>query len=355
MADVFLSYSRQDKARAAQFVELLEDHGWDVFWDQETRAGTLWPKVLEDELNQARCLLVLWTASSVTSRWVRIEAYEALQTDKLLPVRLEKVKPPMEFRQTQAFDLIGWAGERDDPRLAYLIADLCAFAKLEPRKPVLHRADRLATPTRIPPASGEWLATPTISGAPDFTAHRAPTYRSIPGVAVPTLVPDVEQVHAKEAPASPDASAAFVQRPDTDSERIEPVDAGVADGESKPAGQKGSKLWWGLGMGAAAVAAVWIVRTLNVPGSVPSSPPTEPTVVVPVPLPKPPGPDVEPPKEVKGAAIATERSPERTPPKPTKAPRALPARCLEITDKYQTTGQLTAAELQYLNSQECAK
>src|SRR5512134_3388593 len=134
MADVFVSYARQDKARAAHFVELLAGYGWDVFWDQETRAGTIWPKVLEDELGLARCLLVLWTANSVASRWVRIEAYEALQTDKLLPVRLERVKPPMEFRQTQAFDLIGWTGARDDPRLTHLIADLCTLAKLEPRK-----------------------------------------------------------------------------------------------------------------------------------------------------------------------------------------------------------------------------
>ncbi len=125
MADIFVSYSRQDKERAAQFVHLLEDCGWDVFWDQETRAGTLWPKVLEDELGLARCLLVLWTANSVLSRWVRIEAYEALQGDKLSPVRLENVKPPMEFRQTQTFDLLGWTGERDDPRLDHLIADLC--------------------------------------------------------------------------------------------------------------------------------------------------------------------------------------------------------------------------------------
>ena len=45
MADLFVSYSREDKARAEEVVRLLEDYGWDVFWDQETRAGELWPKV----------------------------------------------------------------------------------------------------------------------------------------------------------------------------------------------------------------------------------------------------------------------------------------------------------------------
>jgi len=127
MADVFVSYSREDKARAAQIVSLLEGDGWDVFWDQETRAGTMWPKVLEQELDAARCLIALWTATSIDSRWVRIEAYEALQTDKLLPLLLDDVRPPLEFRQTQTFDLIGWNGDRTDPRVSHLLSDLRAL------------------------------------------------------------------------------------------------------------------------------------------------------------------------------------------------------------------------------------
>ena len=65
MADLFVSYSREDKARAEEVVRLLEDYGWDVFWDQETRAGELWPKVLEEELIKARCLVALWTTTSI--------------------------------------------------------------------------------------------------------------------------------------------------------------------------------------------------------------------------------------------------------------------------------------------------
>jgi hypothetical protein len=329
MADVFLSYSRQDKARAEQFVHLLEGQGWDVFWDQETRAGTLWPKVLEDELTQARCLLVLWTANSVASRWVRIEAYEALQNDKLLPVRLEKVKPPMEFRQTQAFDLIGWNGDREDPRLQNLIADLCEFAKLTPRRPVLA------------PASGEWLATSTIAGAPDFTAHRTPTYRSVPGVAAPAPAPGIDETPQPNAP------------PEDERPRTAAAGTAVAGGSRR-------KLWVGLGLGAAAIVAVWIVQTLIVPGEktaaepfkpeiLTKQPERQPTAVAADPGPKDSAPAVTAPIKPTGMAIA----------KPTaaaaKPARTLPARCVEITEKFQTTGQLTAEERQFLASKECAK
>src|SRR5688500_19069864 len=118
MADLFVSYSREDKARAAEVVRLLEDYGWDVFWDQETRAGELWPEVLEEELGRARCLVALWTTTSIASRWVRIEAYEALQSKKPVPVLREKVRPPLESRQAETVDLIGGHRDRDAARPA---------------------------------------------------------------------------------------------------------------------------------------------------------------------------------------------------------------------------------------------
>ena len=148
MADLFVSYSREDKARAEEVVRLLEDYGWDVFWDQETRAGELWPKVLEEELGNARCLVALWTTTSIASRWVRIEAYEALQSEKLVPVLLDKVRPPLEFRQTQTFDLTGWNGDREDARLAHLLADLTALAKA-PSSRGASRRPHIVVPTTL--------------------------------------------------------------------------------------------------------------------------------------------------------------------------------------------------------------
>ncbi len=367
MADVFVSYSRQDKALAAQFVELLEGYGWDVFWDQETRAGTLWPKVLEDELNLARCLLVLWTASSVASRWVRIEAYEALQTDKLLPVRLERVKPPMEFRQTQAFDLIGWTGARDDPRLTHLIADLCTLAKLEPRKgPVPQRA-KIAVPTLGPATqAGEWQAPATLSGAPDFTSHRAPTYRSI-GTAVPTLAPKAEapsvesptQLH-EETPAS-GAQDAGAETIPAASDRIDrEAQAVKAIGESVDPSPRRRKLIWGLGLAAVSIATVWIGRTVIAPDGRTSTGGAsaggfEPEIVTKIPSPDaavaaPANPS--PPSVTVIEPVPVDKPKVRAADPPRAASNS---RCIEIAEKFQTTGQLTAEERKFLSSKECAK
>ncbi len=372
MADIFVSYSRQDKARAAQFVELLEGFGWNVFWDQETRAGTIWPKVLEDELGLARCLLVLWTTNSVASRWVRIEAYEALQGDKLLPVRLEDVKPPMEFRQTQTFDLLGWAGERDDPRLDHLIADLCSLAKLEPRKGTIGPATLNAVRTLVPATLGvsTWQAPGTLPGAPDFSGQHAPTYRSV-GVAVPTLTPhtqepsraerttraetlpfvDTQVVKSEAAPTAAPGSRAS----ENDVQTVNTAGANAATAAAAIASDRlRRRAAWGLGFAVVVLAGVWIARTMVGPDKAPiKDDPFKPAMTADVPAPN------------KSTAVVTEPAPPTiitTPPvtaaKPTTSvarPHSPSSRCIEITERFQQTGQLTAEERQFLSSKECAR
>ena len=272
MAEIFISYARQDKVRAAQFVELLESFGWDVFWDQETRAGTIWPKVLEDELGLARCLMVLWTANSVASRWVRIEAYEALQGDKLLPVRLENVKPPLEFRQTQTFDLLGWAGERDDPRLDHLVADLCALAKLAPRRGSIGPATLNAVRTLVPSTLGvsRWQAPQIAPGAPDFSGHHAPTYQSV-DLAAATSAPHAQESSRADAYARAD-TLPYLGTQVSKSESAAPAPTGLTtaasetraastvrqstpiDAPSTTADRKRRQLAWGVGLAVLAVA-----------------------------------------------------------------------------------------------------
>jgi hypothetical protein len=151
MQQLFVSYAREDLSRVAPLVDLLRAAGFDVFWDQSLPAGVEWAEFLDAKLGTAHCLLVLWTPASVASRWVRTEAHEALQKDKLLPVLLDDVRPPLAFRQIQCFDLTGWHGHRADPRLARLADEVRARADdADPSPPSL-------TPPSAAPAGRLWL------------------------------------------------------------------------------------------------------------------------------------------------------------------------------------------------------
>jgi hypothetical protein len=60
MADIFLSYGHTDRARAEALVELLSAH-FSVWWDKDLDAACTWRKELEEQIDAARCVVVLWT------------------------------------------------------------------------------------------------------------------------------------------------------------------------------------------------------------------------------------------------------------------------------------------------------
>ncbi|XOV86284.1 MAG: TIR domain-containing protein [Pseudomonadota bacterium] len=121
MADIFVSYAREDHAKAKALVGLLEDQGWSVWWDREIGPGSAFSRVIEEEIEKARCVLVLWTSHSVASEWVNAEASEGLARRILIPVLLEGVRVPLVFRQMQASDLTGWPGRARPEEIASLL------------------------------------------------------------------------------------------------------------------------------------------------------------------------------------------------------------------------------------------
>ncbi len=124
MSDIFLSYASVDRERVRPLVEELESHGWDVWWDREIPLGKSWPDVIAEALEGARAMVVVWTEASVASKWVKIEAHEGEQLQAFVPVRLDPVVPPLQFRLTQAADLTGWTGDRGDEQFLAVIGVL---------------------------------------------------------------------------------------------------------------------------------------------------------------------------------------------------------------------------------------
>jgi len=93
-------------------VELLERQNYSVWWDRSLSTGTAFDKEIELELDNAQCVLVMWSYASVMSDWVRAEASDALGRSILVPVFIDDVKPPLIFRNIQTISLVGWPSSR---------------------------------------------------------------------------------------------------------------------------------------------------------------------------------------------------------------------------------------------------
>ncbi len=116
MSHIFISYASADRERARAIAGELERRGLTVWWDRVIAPGRQYDEVIEENLNAARCVVVLWSASSAASKWVKIEAGEALRKDRLVPALIEaEVRIPLEFSRVQAADLSTWqAGQHSD-------------------------------------------------------------------------------------------------------------------------------------------------------------------------------------------------------------------------------------------------
>jgi hypothetical protein len=133
MADVFLSYASQDRETARALARRLGEMGWSVFWDRTIPPGREFDVVIGEALKAARCVVVLWSAASVTSRWVKEEAEEAATRDILVPALLHDVTVPLGFRRLQAAKLTGWPSSPSaDHEFQELVASISRFVGTAP-------------------------------------------------------------------------------------------------------------------------------------------------------------------------------------------------------------------------------
>src|SRR4051812_13540774 len=120
MNQIFISYANADRAVAQHMADALESLGWSVWWDREIPFGKPFDQVIEEELNAAQCVVVLWSHDSIKSRWVKTEAGAAADRERLVPVLIEDVAIPLEFRRIQTAMLHGWRGDRNHPEFLQL-------------------------------------------------------------------------------------------------------------------------------------------------------------------------------------------------------------------------------------------
>jgi formylglycine-generating enzyme required for sulfatase activity len=122
MADIFISYKREDRERVEPLVRLLETQGYTVWWDPTIIPGEEFASVIREALDEAACVIACWSRLSIESFWVRDEAGIGRDRGMLVPVSLDGTEPPLGFRQFQTANLSDWIGDPADPRIMLVVA-----------------------------------------------------------------------------------------------------------------------------------------------------------------------------------------------------------------------------------------
>ena len=218
MADVFISYKREDKGLVATMAQGLESSGLQVSWDQEIPGDANFHQWIEQHLNSAKVAIVCWSKNTMDvsrARWVINEAQEAMHQNKsLFSVVLEEgVRPPLAFRHLQITDLSAWRGDAQHPYWRSFVEQVTAV--VEGRAPPVNTTRPPKGRPKLAPLLASVAASVVVVlglGAASF-AFRWPRqlYVAAP-LAAPTLdlAPDVARVvelARADATAGEEASA----------------------------------------------------------------------------------------------------------------------------------------------------
>jgi len=127
LTDVFISYARADKARVERLVAALQANGWTIWWDAEVSPGEEFDDVIMAALERAKAVLVVWTPTSVASRWVRGEARVGADRGILVPVRFDGAQLPIDARAIHTIDLDDWDYDTHSPALQQVCQSIAAL------------------------------------------------------------------------------------------------------------------------------------------------------------------------------------------------------------------------------------
>ena len=114
MADIFISYARADWVIAKALAESLTAAGYELWWDVHLIGIDKFRDVIQRELRAAKAVVVIWSKDSAASSFVRQEADEARQFNKLISTRVDGFQildVPLGFRE-QHIEYIG-----DQPKI----------------------------------------------------------------------------------------------------------------------------------------------------------------------------------------------------------------------------------------------
>lgn len=178
MADIFISYAREDRDWVSRLAETFVAEGYSVWWDFDLLVGKRYRETIEAELQQCKATVVVWSQHSIKSDFVRDEAEEGRQRNVLLPVLKESIRPPAGFRQLQTADLSGWTGELSHTEFRRMMKGVSYLVGREPKSEETGAAPMAPPPEPVPPAPTQPVTVAAPPAKPAALAA-APAHTSV--------------------------------------------------------------------------------------------------------------------------------------------------------------------------------
>jgi len=216
VAKLFLSYSRKDETRARRFTAWLEQEGHDVWRDEDDiGGGASFSSEIETALKECDAVLVLWSADSIKSDWVRDEAGYGRAAGKLIPFSLDGTEPPLGFRQFQSINLSRWKGHGEPPSADRIRSGIARIVDLPEAAPALRPAanrNRLETVFGRPLLAGSVIAVVAAAVLAIFLWHGWSSDRQIAIAILPSPRSSDRTMAADYANVAAADMAAFLPR-----------------------------------------------------------------------------------------------------------------------------------------------
>lgn len=128
--DFFVSYASPDIGWARWLTWELESEGFRVFLDRSFHEpGDSWTGLISDAISKSNNLIALLSSSYLQSDYPQSEWFSVFLTGpvagpRLLPIRIENVKPPPLFSTIGSLDIFGLSPEEASARLRSALSQL---------------------------------------------------------------------------------------------------------------------------------------------------------------------------------------------------------------------------------------
>lgn len=139
MADVFISYKREERQAVERLAQELRKLRLDVWFDASLNAGETFSDEIDREAHAAKAIMVCWSPTARDSQWVKAEALIGFEHRKLAACYVagpDGFYPPAPFNSTHAEDLRTWVSAPSNTHAGYKsvlrrIGALCVRADIE--------------------------------------------------------------------------------------------------------------------------------------------------------------------------------------------------------------------------------